>query len=152
MWHPAWQELAEHWHLDGPWLHPETRYEIDPLRMSSDASCLLIGCVDREDPSLPRRYDPTLFPMTHDIGVIAFCLNPHRALELYHAGYDAATAMLMCAGTAVAAAAVHEALETFQVECGTPVLDPHSADVEATVTVLWRDGHGACLTTEGYAA
>lgn len=150
MWHPAWQDLVEHWHLDGPWLHPETRFEIDQLRFAENAACLLVGCVDRAAPAAPRRYDPTRHPASNDIGVVAFGLCPHRAFGHFHDGYDAETAMLLCAGTAVVEAAVHEALETFQVELGVPVLDPHDRDVHVAVQVRWHTAAGA-LITEGSA-
>jgi hypothetical protein len=146
MWHPAWQDLTERWHLDGPWLHPETRYQIDPMRFADNTASLLVGCVDREDPARPRRYDPTLLPDTNDIGVIVFSLCPHRALDKLHDGYDADTAMLLCAGTAVVEAAVHEALETFQVHQGTPVLDPHDPNVQVDVRVRWHATTGVLLT------
>lgn len=138
LWHPAWQELVEHWHLDGPWLHPETRFQIDQMCFAENLSSLLIGCPDRADPRAPRRYDPSLLPDTNDIGVIAFPLFPHRALDHLQIGYDPETAMLLCAGTAVVEAAVHEALELFQEQRGVPVLDPHSTELGVAVSVVWR--------------
>jgi hypothetical protein len=142
MWHAAWQDLTEHWYLEGRWLHPETRWQIDPMPFASNTACLLIGCVDREDPARPRRYDPTLLPATHDIGVIAFGLSPHRAWNYYRVGCAADNAMLLCAGTAVVEGAVHEALETFQTELGAPAIDPHDHNILIGLRVGWRTTAG----------
>lgn len=151
MWHPVWMDLTEHWYLAGRWLHPETSFQIDPMVFAENRGSLLIGCLDRDDLTVPRRYDPTLLPDTNDIGVITFPLFPHRALDHVHCGYDPETAMLLCAGTAVVEAAIHEALETFQIQPGTPVLDPHTAGIEVGVRLVWRGVSGTVLT-EGWAA
>ncbi|HEV7976564.1 hypothetical protein [Amycolatopsis sp.] len=114
MGHPVWPDSVEQWHLTGRWLHPDMCFQADRLSFADDAASLLIGCVDREDPSAPRRFDPGLAPDLHDIGVIAFPLSPHRALTHRWAGHEPDAATLLCAATAVAEAAVHESLELFQ--------------------------------------
>ncbi|MCK2245431.1 MULTISPECIES: hypothetical protein [unclassified Crossiella] len=149
MWHPAWDDLVDHWYLTGQWLHPETNLQIDHLLFAKDLGSLLIGCLDRNDPQAPRRYDPRLPPDLHDIGVITFPLYPHRTLEYLAAGHTPETAMLLCAGTAVAAAAIHESLELFQQAPGRPVLDPHDSQLEIQVRSTWF-GEDA-LRTDGYA-
>jgi hypothetical protein len=145
MWHPLWVELLDAWHLTGTWLHPESSFCIDQLAFAEQRAYLYVGCRDRENPSAPRRYDAGRSPISHDQGVIAFPLRTFRALEYYAAGYCPEAAMLLCAGTAVVESAVHEALEMHQSSPGTPVLDPHAADLTIDVTVHW--GHGAASTT-----
>jgi hypothetical protein len=148
MWHPAWLELADVWRLEGRWLHPETRFSIDQLTLAENRAGLLIGCRDRSNPSAARRYDPQRDPVLTDQGVIAFPLRGWRAIELLYDGYGPETAMLLCAGTAVAEAAVHESLEMHQASPGQPVLDPHAPGVRVDVLVHWA---GGVLPTAGFA-
>jgi hypothetical protein len=149
MWHPVWPDLVSSWHLMGRWLHPETAFQVDQKLFADGYGSLLIGCLNREDLTAPRRFDPDLVPDMHDIGVIAFPLHPHQALIHRWAGYSPETTMLLCAGNAVAAAAVHEAFETFQRGPGQPVLDPHETPTVARVRVGWHANH--TLQTDGWA-
>ncbi|WP_030894235.1 hypothetical protein [Streptomyces sp. NRRL F-5053] len=146
--HPVWWELADVWQLDGRWLHPETRYGINPLTLAENRAGLLIGCRDRANPSAARRYDPERSPITTDQGVIAFPLRGWHAAELRYDGHGTEAALLLCAGTAVAEAAVHEALEMHQAAPGQPVLDPHTSGVRVDVLVYWADG---VAPTPGFA-
>ncbi|MGK5558201.1 hypothetical protein ACSNOI_42025 [Actinomadura kijaniata] len=143
--HRVWEQLAAAWALEGTWLHPETRFTINPLALAESTSCLYIACVDRDDPAAPRRYDPArhahLDPHTTDLGVIAFPLHPHQALDYLAAGLSVAQAMLVTAGTAVVEACVHEALETYQHAPGRPVRDPHQVGPELSVRLHWRLPH-----------
>jgi hypothetical protein len=138
MWHPVWADLVSEWYLSGRWLHPETVFQIDQCLFASGHGSLLVGCLDREDLTAPRRYDPDLAPDLHDIGVIAFPLHPFQALAYRWGGHTPEIAMLLCAGTAPVEAAVHESLETSQLEPGHPVFDPHDAPVDVEIRVNWR--------------
>ncbi|MFJ1580374.1 hypothetical protein [Streptomyces sp. NPDC088182] len=84
----------------------------------------------------PGKRDPVLT----DQGVIAFPLRGWRAAELLYDGHGAEAAMLLCAGTAVAEAAVHEALEMHQASPGQPVLDPHTPGVGVDTLVHGANG------------
>lgn len=141
--HPAWGQLAEAWALTGRWLHPQTRWSIDPIALARNGGQLYIACVDRHAPHAPRRYDPArdadTDPHTTDLGVIAFPLHPHQALVHLAAGLSPAAAMLAVAGTGLVAAGVHEALETFQRSPGEPIWDPHLPGPPLTASLLWRD-------------
>ncbi|MEV5282697.1 hypothetical protein ACFYMW_36060 [Streptomyces sp. NPDC006692] len=151
MWHPVWLELADTWRLEGRWLHPETLFCIDQLTLAENRAGLLIGCRDRSAPTTARRYDPQRDPVLTDQGVIAFPLRGWRAAELLYDGHGAEAAMLLCAGTAVAEAAVHEALEMHQSAPGRPVLDPHTPGVRVDVFVHWG-GLAAPMTGFAHAA
>ncbi|MFE2852668.1 hypothetical protein ACFXJO_16240 [Streptomyces lavendulae] len=137
MWHPFWVEMVESWHLSGTWLHPETLFSIDQLAFAEQRAFLYVGCHDRGNPSAPRRYDPHRDPVTSDQGVITFPLRTFRALEFHRTGYCPEASLLLCAGTAVAESAVHEALEMHQSAPGVPVLDPHAVSCTINVTVHW---------------
>ncbi|WP_157420489.1 hypothetical protein [Actinomadura kijaniata] len=143
--HPVWERLAAAWALEGTWLHPETGFTINPVALAESASYLYIACVDRDDPAAPRRYDPArhaaVDPHTIDLGIIAFPLHPHQALDYLAAGLPPAQAMLVTAGTAVVEACVHEALETYQHSPGRPVRDPHQLGPELRVRLHWRLRH-----------
>ncbi|HWU06064.1 MAG TPA: hypothetical protein VN520_06675 [Streptomyces sp.] len=143
MGHPVWLELADAWRLEGRWLHPETRFSIDQLTLAEIRAGLLIGCRDRSIPTAARRYDPQRDPVLTDQGLIAFPLRGWRAAELLYDGHGAEAAMLLCAGTALAEAAVHEAFEMHQSAPGQPVLDPHTPGVRVDVLVRWRWPWGA---------
>ncbi|MGW2986422.1 hypothetical protein [Streptomyces goshikiensis] len=140
MWHPLWFDLVGAWHLTGTWLHPESSFSIDQLAFAEQRAYLYVGCHDRENPTAPRRYDASRSPLFHDQGVIAFPLRTFRALKFHEAGHCPEASMLLCAGTAVAESAVHEALEMHQSHPGEPVLDPHTAGLTIDVTVHWRQG------------
>lgn len=137
MWHPLWAELVDVWHLTGTWLHPESLFSIDQLAFAEERAYLYVGCHDRENPLAPRRYDPNCSPIFSDQGVIAFPLRTFRALEFHSTGNCPEVSMLLCAGTAVAESAVHEALEMHQSHPGEPVLDPHTAGLTVDVLVHW---------------
>ncbi|KAB7835788.1 hypothetical protein [Streptomyces mobaraensis] len=138
--HPLWAHLVQTWQLRCTWLHPETTYTVEPLAFAENRASLLIGCTDRNAPAAPRRYDPQRDPLTHDMGVIAFPLRPFRALQHHLEGHVPEAAMLLCAGTAVAESAVHEALEMHQHSPGIPVLDPHAQGVTVDIVVHWAPG------------
>ncbi|MFC5148886.1 hypothetical protein [Streptomyces aureoversilis] len=138
MWHPLWLELIDVWHLAGAWLHPETFFSLDRLAFAEQRAYLHVGCRDRANPSAPRRYDPRRSPVFRDQGVIAFPLRTFRALD-HVTEHGPEAAMLLCAGTAVAESAVHEALEMHQSSPGVPVLDPHTPGLTVNVTVHWAD-------------
>ncbi|MEV0629574.1 hypothetical protein [Nonomuraea wenchangensis] len=99
---------------------------------------LLIAVPDRRTPDVAPRFDPDTSPYSTDQDVIAVPLWPFRALSAMRAGADAATALLLLAGTAVADFGVHEALETYQAVPGRPVWDPHDSPHELAIEVRWR--------------
>lgn len=134
MWNPLWESAIESWALSGTWLHPETRWQIDQKTLAENTASLMIGCLDRTDPSRPRRYDPAVDPATHDIGVITFPINTFRLLDYLDAGYPIESATVMVAADAVTDACIHESLELFQNHVGVPVLDPHTVAVVTTLT------------------
>jgi hypothetical protein len=136
MFHPVWVDLMEApWLLDGRLLHPHTRFEIDQHAFAHNTANLLIAVPDRRTPDVAPRPDPDTSPYTSEQGVLAV---PFRALSAVRAGSDAATALLLLAGTAVADFAVHEALETHQVIPGRPVWDPHDSPYELAIEVHWQ--------------
>lgn len=142
-WHEAWNEPAERLAtLTGPWLHPHTRFQVtDPPALASGAASLLIGCVDRNDPTAGRPlWDPTLDPFFNDIGVIGFPVSPAPMVAVLSDGYTGRTAGTWGACIAVVCAAAHEAMELTQISPGVPVIDPHASDVSVTVTVNNVDG------------
>ncbi|MBD0673976.1 hypothetical protein [Streptomyces sp. CBMA156] len=148
MWHLWWFHLVGAWHLTGTWLHPETSFSIDQFAFAEQQAHLYVGCHDRENPTAPRRYDPSLNPVTNDQGVVVFPLRTFRTLDFHAAGYGPEASMLLCAGTAVAESAIHEALEMHQLFPGQPVLDPHIAGLTIDVTVHWASG---TMPTTGWA-
>ncbi|MEV4552403.1 hypothetical protein ACI2LC_44575 [Nonomuraea wenchangensis] len=108
MFHPVWVEVMEApWLLEGRLLHPHTRFEIDQHAFAHNGANL----------------------------IIAVPLWPFRALSAMRAGADAATALLLLAGSAVADFGVHEALETYQEVPGRPVWDPHDSLHELAIEV-----------------
>ncbi len=140
MFHPVWVELMEApWLLEGRLLHPHTRLEIDQHAFAHNGANLLIAVPDRRTPDVAPRLDPDTSPYTTDQGVLTVPLWPFRALSAMRAGADAATALLLLAGTAVADFAVHEALETYQGVSGRPVWDPHDSPHELTIEARRRD-------------
>ncbi|MBB5773759.1 hypothetical protein [Nonomuraea jabiensis] len=110
MFHPVWVELMEApWLLEGRLLHTRTPASrstsmLRPQRRQS---------ADRGSGSAHAGRGAAARPghvsYTTDQGILAVPLWPFRALSAMRAGADAATALLLLAGTAVADFAVHEA-------------------------------------------
>lgn len=122
--HEVWSAVAGSWVLEGRWLHPDTAMA-DPVALYRSAP-LVIGTRDRYDPASPRRFDATKMSWSHDLGCIEFPTHSlYRVVQWAAEGHEAAVIAARVAVASVVDAAVHEAMEMFQREAGSPVFDPH---------------------------
>lgn len=141
VWHPAWEEACETLlTLDGPWLHPETRWLLDPYAIASYRSALMIGCVDRDDPTAPRRFDAASDPVMTEQDVVSFPVSPGAVLNATAAGFAGNELGVAVAATLMFESGVHEGFELFQRERGVPVFDPHDRSLRLAGTLVLSDG------------
>ena len=133
-WHELWHDAAEHMKVTGEWIHPETRMTTgDPYCLAQYGGTIYIGCADLEDPSAPRRFDPTKDPVFNDIGVIAFPVHADGFIpEMIESGFSSADAGRICGATAVLAAAAHETIEHQALV--RPEMNPHRAKISMEIT------------------
>lgn len=143
-WHPAWAALGERLYtVDGPWVHPETRYELgDGYALArTGGGHLSIGCPSRDDPSAGRPlYRTDVSPWSQDLGVIAFPFHLWPVYESVEQGWSIGHVARRSLAAAVAEAVCHEALEMWQTAPGQPVINPHATSATAEVTVRFGAG------------
>jgi hypothetical protein len=101
--------------IDGwyPWWIPIDRVQIQCR------GGLYVGYVDRDDPAAGRpRYDETLDPGLHDLGVIAFAVRPAWLETAVFDGCSPTKTAQAAFAAAVVEACLHEAVELFQDPAG----------------------------------
>lgn len=112
--------------LEGTWLHPDWIFNLDQLALAEGGTSLPIGCLDRRDPSLPRRFDSTKAAWAHNLGVVDFPLHSRdRCIQWSAEEVPPTRQAALLIGAALIEAAIHESLELCLRGPGEPWINPH---------------------------
>ena len=136
-----WCVCAEDWYrFDCANLHPDTRWEFDPMAIGKECSALHIGMARTTDPDGPLDFDPTKSSWSVDQGVISFPLHGTQTVAICEEGYGHLAAGRMQLLRILVAAYVHEAFELWQHSPGNAWINPHRCRDQIAAEIEYADG------------